>query len=491
MTSDMLQKARAYEQEKGAAISQEERPAFHVTPKVGWMNDPNGFSVYQGKYHLFYQSHPYSNAWGPMHWGHVVSEDLLHWEHLPSAIAPDTEYDKGGCFSGSAIEMKDGKQLLLYTGVKRQKDEDGIERDLQTQCVAVGDGIDFEKYENNPVLDAKDVPEGFSANDFRDPKIFENEDGSYGCVVGNRTEDESGAILLFRSEDGFEWKFVSVMDRSRNEYGKMWECPDYFELDGKKVIITSPQEMNADGYEFHNGNCTMALIGTLEESDNSFCRESVQAIDYGLDFYAPQTLLSPDGRRIMIGWMQNWDTCIPPAGAKYFGQMSLPRELSLREGRFVQNPVKELEAMRQNKVEYKDVLVCGETTLPEVKGRVLDMTVEVKPEAGAYESFCIEFAKDDRFYSFLTYNPRNSVLRISREHAGINRDVVHHRECKVRNNNGEIKLRIVMDKFSAEIFVNDGEQALSMTMYTPQTAEEISFSCSHPVKVSVTKYDLI
>ena len=133
---------------------------------------------------------------------------------------------------------------------------------------------------------------------------------------------------------------------------------------------------------------------------------------------------------------------------------------------------------------------CEETALAEVNGRVLDMTIEVKPEADTYESFCLKFAKDSRYYSCLTYNPRSSVLRISREHSGTNRDVVHHRECKVQNKNGEIKLRIVMDKFSAEIFVNDGEQALSMTMFTPQTAEEISFSGSHPVRVSVEKYNL-
>lgn len=491
MTSEILQKAREYETTYGESITSEERPIFHVTPKIGWMNDPNGFSVYQGKYHLFYQSHPYSLQWGPMHWGHVVSEDLLHWEYLPSAIGPDTEYDKNGCFSGSAIELKDGRQLLLYTGVKRQPDEYGVEREVQTQCIAVGDGINYEKYEGNPILTGKDIPAGFSVNDFRDPKIFEKEDGTYGCVVGNRTEDSSGAVLLFQSKDAVHWEFVSVLDRSRNEYGKMWECPDFFKLEDKNVILLSPQEMQADGLEFHNGNCTMAIMGKWNENTKRFCRETIQAIDYGLDFYAPQTLQTSDGRRVMIGWMQNWDTCIPPEGARYFGQMSIPRELTVRNGRLVQNPIRELNGLRGTKVSYQEITLEKETNLEQVCGRVLDLTVVVKPQQESYECFRMKFAKDDRFYSELAYYPGQNVFRISREHSGTNRDVVHQRECYVRDGQGEIKLRLILDKFSAEIFVNDGEQALSMTMYTPQTANAITFESDKPVSLSVEKYDLV
>ena len=259
--SEILNKAREYEEKYSAYIREEERPQFHLTPRVGWMNDPNGFSVYQGKYHIFYQYHPYNTQWGPMHWGHAVSDDFIHWEDLPVAIAPDMPYDKDGCFSGSAVELDDGRHLLMYTGVKRERGEDGIMRDLQTQCIAVGDGVNYVKYEGNPVLTGADVPKGFSENDFRDPKIFRNADGSFGCVVGNRTDDGSGAILLFTSKDGFQWEFDSILDRSYNEFGKMWECPDMFSIGDTALIVTSPQDMRALGMEFHSGNCTMALMG--------------------------------------------------------------------------------------------------------------------------------------------------------------------------------------------------------------------------------------
>lgn len=491
MISEILQKAHQYEEKYGAFIRDDERPVYHLSPKVGWMNDPNGFSVYGGKYHIFYQYHPYSTQWGPMHWGHAVSSDLLHWQFLPAAIAPDMPYDKDGCFSGSAIAMDDGKQLLMYTGVERVQGEDGRMQDIQIQCLATGDGEHYEKYAGNPVLTRKDIPEGFSIYDFRDPKIFRNSDGSYGCVLGNRTDDGSGAILLYRSEDGFNWKFQSILDRSYNEFGRMWECPDMFPLDGQDVIITSPQDMSALGLEFHSGNGTLALMGRAE--DGKFLRDNVQAIDYGLDFYAPQTLEAPDGRRIMIAWMQNWDTtggC--PEGAKWFGQMTTPRELTIRNDRLIQNPVRELEALRGRRVSYKNVPVQEEVSLTGVYGRVVDMTVTIKPgDNKGYERFRVKFAKGSQHYCSVSYRPGTSTLRLSRTHAGFNRDFVHERKCMVRNQSGEIKLRILLDRYSAEVFVNDGEQALTMTFYTPQTAEGISFECTGNALVSVEKYDII
>lgn len=167
---------------------------------------------------------------GPMHWGHAVSEDLLHWEYLPAAMAPDESYDRDGCFSGSALTLPDGRQLLMYTGVVREHVENDEYVDVQTQCVAVGDGMDYVKYEKNPVLDESDLPEGGSRLDFRDPKIWQKEAGTYCCVVGNRPADGSGQILLFESQDGFDWHFKKVLAANNNRFGKMWECPDFFEI---------------------------------------------------------------------------------------------------------------------------------------------------------------------------------------------------------------------------------------------------------------------
>ena len=198
--SDKLMDARNYEETYRGRIGEKERPAFHITPAVGWMNDPNGFSVYNGEYHLFYQYHPYNIQWGPMHWGHVVSNDLLHWKYLPAALAPGEEYDRDGCFSGSAAALSDGRHLLMYTGVLREQQNDGSICEVQTQCLAVGDGLNYKKYEQNPVLTEKDIPDGGSRFDFRDPKMWQKADGTFCCVVGNRSADSSGQILLYTKQ---------------------------------------------------------------------------------------------------------------------------------------------------------------------------------------------------------------------------------------------------------------------------------------------------
>ena len=160
MISEQLRRARAYEARMGALISPAERPLFHLTPTTGWLNDPNGFSVYRGEYHLFYQYHPYSTSWGPMHWGHCKSRDLLRWERLPAALAPDQPYDRDGCFSGSAAETPDGRHLLMYTG---RRLEEG--REVQAQCLAVGNGENYEKLSANPVITGEQLPPGGSAQD--------------------------------------------------------------------------------------------------------------------------------------------------------------------------------------------------------------------------------------------------------------------------------------------------------------------------------------
>ena len=185
MASEKLQKARDFEEQYSPYVPEEERAMFHVTGGIGWINDPNGFSVYKGEYHLFFQYHPYKPIWGPMHWGHVKTRDFIRWERLPVALAPDMPYDKDGCFSGSAVELPDGRQLLMYTGVREERQENGSLKPYQTQCLAVGDGVNYEKYEGNPVLTAKNLPKGGSDRDFRDPRIWRDPDGYY-AVVGNR-----------------------------------------------------------------------------------------------------------------------------------------------------------------------------------------------------------------------------------------------------------------------------------------------------------------
>ncbi len=490
MSSAILQKARDFERRRGEEIAADRRPAYHLTPRVGWMNDPNGFSFYQGRYHIFYQYHPYDTVWGPMHWGHAVSGDLLHWEYLPAALAPDSPCDKDGCFSGSAAQLPDGRHLLLYTGVRREELPGGEMRDIQTQCVAVGDGLNYEKPLRAPVLDESCLPEGFSRLDFRDPKLWQDPSGGYGALVACRAEDGSGAVLLFHSDDGFRWAFVTVLDRCKGEYGKMWECPDFFELDGKYVLMLSPMEMQADD-TFHCGHNVICFVGDYDPVSHRFTRESVQQVDAGIDFYATQSLRSADGRRLMTAWLQTWaDICDKPADAPWFGQMTFPRELRLKEGRLIQTPAREIEAARGRRVLHEDVRIGQETRLAGIGGRVADLTVQIAPDGEPYRSFTIKLAAGDRHYTSLRYDPRESTLTLDRSRAGSRHDVVHSRSCHVRSAAGALKLRILLDRYSAEIFVNDGEQSMTVWLYTPRQEDGILFAADGAARVTAEQYEL-
>ena len=493
MISEKLQKARDFETAAMQQIPDTDRPAFHVTGNVGWINDPNGFSCYQGEYHLFFQSYPYKNEWGPMHWGHVKTRDFIHWDRMPTALAPDMEYDKdGGCFSGSAVETPDGKHLLMYTGVYHVPGPFGKKEDRQIQCMAIGDGVNYHKVFENPVLTAADLPEGHSQVDFRDPKLwYDKEEGVYYAVIGSRPADGSGAILLYRSENGIKWTYVGILDQCHNEYGRMWECPDFFPLDGEHVLLVSPQEMKQTGMEFHVGNGTVCLMGDYDKKTHTFDRKRLHAIDYGLDFYAPQTLETPDGRRIMIAWMQNWATChAQPENVRWFAEMTLPRELSIRDGRLYQQPVRELEKHRVNPVVHKNIPVSQETALEGISGRILDMTVTIRPggEKG-YRKFKMYLAKGDNCWSSVSFRPATGKVRMDRTFSGFGYDIVNNRSFLV-DADKELKIRVIMDRFSVELFFNDGKQAATMTIYTPQECDGISFEAEGNVLMDVEKYGL-
>ena len=491
MISKMLQRARDFEK-KYLPYSLPEQPKYHVTGGIGWINDPNGFAPYKGEYHLFFQYYPYDTKWGPMHWGHVKTKDFIRWERLPAALAPDMDYDRDGCFSGSAVELPDGRHLLMYTGVRNVRRRNGMIDGFQTQCIAIGDGVNYEKLPQNPVIDRTMLPEGGSPLDFRDPKIWREGDRFY-AVMGNRGEDESGTILLYQSPDGVNWEYVSLVSACHNQYGRMWECPDLFPLDGKSVLLVSPQEMTAVGLEFHPGNANVCLIGNFDREKNHLNRESVQAIDYGLDFYAPQTLLTEDGRRVMIAWMQNWETCsCKPQELRFMGQMTIPRELSVRDGRLYQNPVRELEKYRGVQITYRNVLVLGEMNLRGVSGRYLDMTITLRPgdENQLYNWFRLYVARDGEHYTMIRFRPNTGTIKVDRTQSGFPHDIVNIREFPVGSRDGHLKLRVIMDRYSLELFINDGESAASFVLYTPLEANSISFSSDGSVLVDVEKYDL-
>ena len=194
-----VEEANLFIEKNKHLVNTQYKPEEHFTAEIGWINDPNGFVYFRGEYHLFYQFYPYDSAWGPMHWGHAKSKDLIHWEHLPVALAPDQDYDRNGCFSGSAI-VKDDRLWIMYTG---HIDEEGSIRQLQNIAYS-DDGIHFTKISENPVLTGADLPDDLIVSEFRDPKLFEK-DGRYSSVVASKHKDNVGCVVLFGKDKEVHW----------------------------------------------------------------------------------------------------------------------------------------------------------------------------------------------------------------------------------------------------------------------------------------------
>ena len=486
--SEMLEKARNYEAGNLAGTDPATRPLFHIAAPAGWINDPNGFSVYDGRIHLFYQYNPYAREWGPMHWGHSVSTDMIHWEQLPAALAPDQEYDKIGCFSGSAIEA-DGKHVLVYTGVTKVKLEDQSEQERQNQCIAFGDGKDYVKYEKNPVVTGDMLPENCSRIDFRDPKIWKDND-TYYLIVGSKDNQQIGQVVLCSSKDLKEWKFETIL--ASNETGKigtMWECPDFFPLGDKRVLICSPQNMKAEKYEFHNGHNSVYFAGDYDSETHRFVKKEPHPLDYGMDFYAPQTTELPDGRRIMIAWMKSWDACVIPDSQDWQGMMTLPRELELKDGRIWQKPVREIETYHKNFCKYEKAEIAGETTLAGVEGRTIDLTVTL--ENGDFTTFFMKLAANDEYETNFTYHKECGMLEIDRTYCGVTKDIVCVRKIKISDPDGLKTMRFILDRQSIELFINDGQQVATTAICTPQEAKGISFFSDRKMWINVEKYDIV
>ena len=478
------------------------RPVYHHTPVYGWMNDPNGMFYKDGVYHLYFQYNPYGSMWGNMTWGHSTSTDLTHWTYEGTAIVPDAW---GAIFSGSCVVDKDntagfgkGAVVAFYTSAKSTP-----WGDIQSQSMAysLDNGKTFIKYEHNPILTSTE-------RDFRDPKVWED-NGTYHMLVGCRSEEIPGQVVLFSSKDLKEWKFETILaENSTGEIGVMWECPDFFPLGDKHVLICSPQHMRAKGYEFHNGHNSLYFTGDYDSEKHTFEKDAPVSLDYGLDFYAPQTTLLPDGRRVMIAWMKSWDSCVIKEKQRWQGMMTLPRELEYRDGKIWQKPVREIENYRKNRCCYENVKVGESLSLEGVRGRMIDLTVELQNADGimdgsrnsgnpnqealdVYNEFRIELARNEEYTTVFTYDRKRQILEIDRTWSGVQRDVVCTRKLQITDDRQNLKLRFILDRSSIELFINDGSKTATTVIPTPVEADEILFHSDGNAVIQVEKYDIV
>lgn len=466
------------EQQYNEITNERYRLGYHVMAKSGWINDPNGFVYFKGYYHIFYQHYPYAAEWGPMHWGHARSKDLIHWETLPIALTPGSKEDKDGCFSGTAI-VKDDILYLVYTGHHYYEGDDNPDHFWQNQNLAYSlDGVNFTKYKNNPIIGK---PPEDNTHHFRDPKVWEH-NSKYYQLLGSQANDGLGRAILYVSENLIEWEYLGEIDHAQNKEkeGFMWECPDLFHLNGEDILLCSPQGISPQQTQFLNLHNTGYFLGDLDYKKAKFNRTSnFIELDKGHDFYAAQTLLAPDGRRILIGWMAMWENEMPEQKDGWSGALTLPRELVLKGDQMYMKPIKELNSLRKDKSENKNFQLDEIYSLSNVTEHSeieLDLSLE---NNGSY--FNIYF-KDKQNTSFLTlkYSNNNFIL------TGID---TSDQRYATSNLTEKVEMRIFIDKSSIEIFINEGEVVFTERYYT-EGDPIVQIEGSNDIIVHETVYQL-
>lgn len=483
-----VERANAFLKEHSGKTKGRYRPRYHACVPVGWANDPNGLIFYEGKAHLFCQYNPYHPYWESMHWGHFVSDDLIRWEFLPVALAPDQNYDcGGGCFSGTALEHE-GKLVLMYTGVAKE---------IQQQCLAISeDGVTFEKAASNPVIPASLLPEGCSGRDFRDPKVFERQ-GIFYCITGVR-DGETGNLLLFRSPDLLDWSFVGRL-LSPEEDGifidGVCECPDYFEADGKELLLFCAMNYPEKEGRFQNVHSSLYMTGHLDLLSGRFLPETCGELDGGFDFYAPQTMRLPDGRRVLIAWKQMWGRTIPSAEDGWAGSFTLPRELHVAGGVLFQTPVKEIEGYRCGEVSYHDIPLCDRRiSLAGIEGTVLEL--EAVFSFGSAKRAGVVLFQGETHETLVFYDAEAGHVVFDRSQSGADQrgseNESNVRVLPLSLGNGTISFRIFLDVSSAEVFLNGGRGVMTGNIYADEGDRGISFFAEggEAKLLSVRKYDL-
>ncbi|ELI8661114.1 sucrose-6-phosphate hydrolase [Escherichia coli] len=442
-------------------------PHFHLAPPAGWMNDPNGLIWFNDRYHAFYQHHPMSEHWGPMHWGHATSDDMIHWQHEPIALAPGDDNDKDGCFSGSAVD-DNGVLSLIYTGhvwLDGAGNDDAIR---EVQCLATSrDGIHFEK--QGVILTP---PEGIMH--FRDPKVWREAD-TWWMVVGAKDLGNTGQILLYRGSSLREWAFDRVLAHADAGESYMWECPDFFSLGDQHYLMFSPQGMNAEGYSYRN-RFQSGVIPGMWSPGRLFAQSGhFTELDNGHDFYAPQSFLAKDGRRIVIGWMDMWESPMPSKREGWAGCMTLARELSESNGKLLQRPVHEAESLRQQHQSVSPRRISNKYVLQE-NAQAVEIQLQWALKNSDAEHYGLQLGTGMRLY----IDNQSERLILWRYYPHENLDGYRSIPLPQRDT---LALRIFIDTSSVEVFINDGEAVMSSRIYPQPEERELSLYASHGVAV--------
>ena len=473
------------------------RPQFHFSPPQAWMNDPNGMVYYDGEYHLFYQYYPYASIWGPMHWGHAVSKDLIHWENLPIALYPDKH---GLIFSGSAVidwnntsglgTVDKPAMVAIFTYHNMVGERTG-RNDYQTQGIAYSTdrGRTWKVYEGNPVLPNQGI------RDFRDPKVSWHEPtGRWVMILSAKNR-----VQIYTSPDLKAWSFASEFGKDSAPQLGVWECPDLFPLQvhGKEtekwVMIVSHGGGGPNG-----GSCTRYFVGDFDgkEFRSDYPVEQINWLDYGKDNYAGVTwsdIPQSDGRRLFLGWMSNWQYATKVPTTKWRSAMTVARTLELKQTtsglRLFSRPVRELEGLRGSGEVFSSRMIEGEERIRNVSASRSEIELTFDLSASDSKFFGLELSNSLGEHIRIGVDQASSLIIVDRSNAGkmtFSQDFpgLHYIPYEAAAN-GEMKWHLLIDNSSLELFVDDGAIAVTDIFFPSEdmnTASLFAFNGKARVK---------
>ncbi|MEQ9298232.1 MAG: glycoside hydrolase family 32 protein [Cyclobacteriaceae bacterium] len=487
-------------QQQPEHIAQEEpyyqeahRPQYHFSPEEKWMNDPNGMFYYEGEYHLFYQYYPDSTVWGPMHWGHAISNDLVTWEHLPIALYPD---ELGLIFSGSAVVdwnntsgfgVDDRPPLIaIYTYHDMEAEQSGMSDDFQYQGIAYSNdkGRSWTKYEGNPVLPNQGI------RDFRDPKVMWYEP-SQSWIMTLAVKDH---VEFYESPDLISWSKLSDFGIDAGAHGGVWECPDLFEMetdDGQLrwVLLVSINPGGPNG-----GSATQYFVGDFDGTTftNEYSAEKTLWLDYGTDNYAGVTwsdIPEQDGRRLFIGWMSNWNYARLTPTVKWRSAMTVTRELEMVENqdgefRVTSWPIMEYKKLATSTQKIQDDAQYKGYTIP-LRHDLLDITLDI--DLSQSSDFRVSFYNDLDDSVHLSYDKTNAEFSVDRGSSGVvgfeeGFAKIHTAPYQVIEN--EMQLRIMLDWSSIETFVDGGMLTMTEQVFPEKPFDQLIITSSGKLGIS-------
>ena len=470
------------------------RPQFHFSPKANWMNDPNGMVYHNGTYHLFFQYYPEGTIWGPMHWGHATSKDLVHWNEQAIALYPDS---LGWIFSGSAVYDKDntsglgknGKMPLvaIFTHHNSKLEKEG-RKDYQYQSIAysLDEGQTWTKYEGNPVLQNPGII------DFRDPKVRWNEDVRK-WIMTLATKDR---ITFYSSPDLKNWNKESEFGENVGAHGGVWECPDLFpmSLNGKTmwVLLVS---INPGGP--NKGSATQYFVGDFDGKTFKPYSTETKWVDWGTDNYAGVTWSNTGDRRIFLGWMSNWQYANVVPTEKWRSAMTIPRELSLKaidNSIFLASePVKELRKIMPKTYTMNNTLVNGSLDLSD-QIQAFNGQYQLKFSSDQMTNYSIVLSNDEGEELVIGFDKKANQYYIDRSKAGkIDFEKgfgAKHTAPRISVDAGT-DVTLVVDVASVELFADGGLTVMTDIVFPNKTLNKVSIKSVDGLMLKSLSYSKI